>query len=521
MTRRVFGLATSALALALLLPPTTALAWDAAAHKAILEMALLLSPAAATRLPAEYREDLFKELQTPDSRDTLCRYHRGPLARTDAFAEAERELAWLTQAGAAAKPYPRAKAIGRYLHWVADGVVPPPIASGKVCEVMDFWGNKDFVVFRERSPLTGPLSTSLKARSEAAVWADDTAESMPAVLRLAVNTTVEALLLLPPIPGVPAAPDEGSVVFLVNRIDNGLSANTSTYYYYEAVYGGGGVYVGESGIAEVRSGGQGKKKANLMQREQVQIAEQSVKTRPGGGLSIRALVFNNLAVPACDVGLRWESWHVSLSGTLPPGGLRLATFDVPPGVDLPRATLVSRSAGCPSTIGEGVVRSDRRVVLGSTGAVPGFKAEESTTALGGPVESAATSAPGRAPVTAARPAAAADGAAGRRENSRVVVGLRPAAEYGAAAPVEVLSMEVVPGPWDWQVTVTVRNPARVQPGQVRLVVARPENAAVREVIWVDVRKMAPGATQTFVLNHRPRQSGVPERLGLVEILASS
>ncbi|MBK6406789.1 MAG: hypothetical protein IPF66_18135 [Holophagales bacterium] len=82
-------------------------------------------------------------------------------------------------------------------------------------------------------------------------------------------------------------------------------------------------------------------------------------------------------------------------------------------------------------------------------------------------------------------------------------------------------MEVVPGPWDWRVTVTVRNPAQAQTGQVRLVVARSGSSTAKESIWVDVRKMAPGATQTFVVTHRPRQSGVPEGLRLVDVLASS
>ena len=52
-------------------------------------------------------------------------------------------------------------------------------------------------------------------------------------------------------------------------------------------------------------------------------------------------------------------------------------------------------------------------------------------------------------------------------------------------------------------------------------VARSGSSTAKESIWVDVRKMAPGATQTFVVTHRPRQSGVPEGLRLVDVLASS
>lgn len=521
MVRRVRRFTVPALALVFLIPPSTAQAWDAEAHKAILEMALLVSPAAASRVPAEYRDELFKEMQSPDSRDTLCRYHRGPLARVDPFGEAERELAFLTQGGASLKPYPRAKAIGRYLHWVSDGVVPAPIASGKVCEIMDFWGNKDFIVFRERSPLTAPLSASLKARSEAATWADDGPAAMPAVLRLAVNTTIEALLLLPAIPGAPTVPDDGPVVFLVNRIDNGLASTKSDYYYYEMRYRSGGFQVQDAGIAEIRTGGDGEKKANLMQRQRVQIAEQSVRTRPDGGRSIRALVFNNTSAPVCDVALKSEKWNVPVSGTLPPGGLRLASFDVPPGVDLSTVSLGSRTAECPAAIAEGAVRSDRRLVLGCTGSVPSLKADENTTALGGAVENRSSSAQGQEIGSNAGPLPPGSRVSGGREKAVIAVALRSAAEYGLAAPVEVVAMDVVPGPWDWRVTVTVRNRAQVQTGQVRLVVAWSGSSNARESIWIDVRKMAPGATQTFVVTHRPRQPGVPEGLRLVDILPSS
>jgi hypothetical protein len=317
---------------------------------------------------------------------------------------------------------------------------------------------------------------------------------------------------------VPAAPDDGPVVFLVNRIDNGLASTKSDLYYYEMTYRSGGIQVQDAGIAEIRTGGDGEKKANLMQRQRVQIAEQSVRTRPDGSRSIRALVFNNLAVPACEVALRSESWSVPVSGTLPPGGLRLASFDVPPGVDLRKVSLTSRTADCPAAIAEGAVRSDRRRVLGCTGSVPSLKAEENTTALGGAVEKRSSVAQG--PALASSAAAPAPGAAGR-EKPGLVVGLKAAADSGPAAPVAVLAMEVVPGPWDWRVKVTVRNPAEVQTGQVRLVVAWSGSSAVRESIWVDVRKMAPGATQTFVVTHRPRQSGVPEGLRLVDVLASS
>lgn len=223
-----------------------------------------------------------------------------------------------------------------------------------------------------------------------------------------------------------------------------------------------------------------------MQRQRVQIAEQSVRTRPDGSRSIRALVFNNLAVPACEVALRSESWSVPVSGTLPPGGLRLASFDVPPAVDLRKVSLTSRSADCPAAIAEGAIRSDRRLVLGCTGSVPSLKAEENTTALGGAVEKPSSATLGQEVASSAGRVAAGNKTVAGREPAALVVALKAAADYGVAAPVEVLAMEVVPGPWDWRVTVTVRNPAEVQTGQVRLVVA-PVRKLDRQGVHLDRR----------------------------------
>ena len=82
---------------------------------------------------------------------------------------------------------------------------------------MDFWGNKDFIVFRERSPLAAPLSVSLKARAEAATWADDGPAAMPAVHRLAVTPPTEALLLLPAGARAPPPPAHRPRVALAPR----------------------------------------------------------------------------------------------------------------------------------------------------------------------------------------------------------------------------------------------------------------------------------------------------------------
>jgi hypothetical protein len=506
--------------------PSAALAWDAEAHQAILDMALLLSPAAASRLPAEYREELRKELRYPDSRDTLCRTHRGPAARVDAFAEAERELAALSRAGAPLRPYERAKAVGRYLHWVADAVTPRPIASGKVCEVLDFWANKDFVVFRERSPLSQPLAAALRARAARAEWADDTPAAQPAVLRLAVNATIEALHLLPAPAGGPALPDEGPVLFLVNRIDTGLSGMRTGLYYYEvSVPVGGGYVYEESGVAEIRSGGQGERKADLMQRQRVQVAEQSARTNPAGGASIRALVFNNLKVPACGVTVQSGRWSVPVSGTLPPGALRLASFDVPAGVDLQDLRISSQTSGCAPATADGIVPTDRRLVLGTTGSVPRLAAEGASTVLQDGRRRGSTVARGETLSASAQAHTRATGAPDGEGSGAVSVTIDRPETYGLGAPVEVLAMEVDPGPFEWRVRAKVRSLREVSNGQVRLVLASSagEGSAgpETEFLWLDVRRMTLGETRTFDLKHTPRKAATPKGLRLVDIRASS
>lgn len=522
-TPRLFFLAALA---ALLARPSTALAWDAEAHNAILDMALLLSPAAAARLPVEYRQELRKELRYPDSRDTLCRTHRGPAARVDAFAEAERELAALSRDGAPLRPYERAKAIGRYLHWVADAVAPRPIASGKVCEVLDFWANKDFIVFRERSPLARPLAAALRARAAEAEWADDTPAAQPAVLRLAVNSTIEALLLLPAPAGAATLPDDGPVLFLVNRIDTGLSGMRTGLYYYEvSVPVGGGYVYEESGIAEIRSGGQGERKADLMQRQRVQVAEQSARTNPAGGASIRALVFNNLKVPACGVTVQSGRWSVPVGGTLPPGALRLASFDVPAGVDLRDLKLSSQTSGCGAPPADGIVRTEKRLVLGSSGAIRRLKPDDGSTYLAETAARKWTVARGEALSSSAGSRGRANGTAGEGGRESVPVAIDRPEKYGLGAPLEVLSMEVEPGPFEWRVRAKVRSLREVSNGQVRLVLARAagEGAAGGETesLWLDVRKMTLGETRTFDLKHTPRKAAAPKALSLVDIRASS
>lgn len=502
---------------------SVAFAWDAEAHRAIFDIALRLSPAAAARIPAEYRNELVRELREPDTRDTLCRYHRGPAARVDPFAEAERELAFLLRVDVPSKPYPRAKSIGRYLHWVADTVVPRSIAQGKVYEVLDFWANKDFIVYRERSALSAPLSQALRARAEQALWPDEGPSAQSSLLRLAVNTMIEAILLLPPPPGRAADPDDGPVLFIVNRIDTGLSGMRSNVYYYEMSYSAGGVSVGEAGFAEVRSGGQGEKKADLMQRMQVQIAEQAVRRSPDGSVSIRALVFNNLNMPACGVAIQSGDWRKTIDGTLPAGALHLLAFDVPPSVDARKLALAAATSGCPPGPAGGAVRTDNRIVLGSTGGVPRLTNEGTPAAMGG---GSATSAGQPATLSAFAGTLSPKVPEASAASSGILsVELGHPAGTNKVKNLVVEAINVYPRGSEWRVRVTARNTGDAPPGQVLLVVAPPGEAArgvdARETVRVDMSGLKSGASHTFVTTHRAKTGDVPEGLRLLSVQTGS
>lgn len=339
-----------------------ALAWDPDSHEAIVRTALVLSPAAEGRLTTEFRDALFEELRNADLMDRICRYHRGPQPSKDVAAEAARAFAELRGA-ATQRPYVRARALGRYLHYVADLAVPTAIAQGRVYQVKDYWSNIDFVVYRERRTLDpAGLAAALRAAGNDAQWADDQPNAWPATFRLAVNLTIDALLLLPPRPDAAAAPDQGPVVFVVNRQDTGRAGNRNEIWAF-----GDSEYLF---VAVVRVGEMGPIKRDMMRRRGVQVAEAA--TRVGeNGTSVRAVLFNNSKDPACNILLQAGKWSLK-AGDLSSGDLLPLRFELPKGDDLSRVKVTWTTSTCSSPAVGGALATNARIVLGATGAPPRF-----------------------------------------------------------------------------------------------------------------------------------------------------
>jgi hypothetical protein len=231
--------AAAALAAGLLAAAAPAQAWNADTHEAIARAAFLISPDAASRVPADQLAAFFRELREPDPFDRMCERHRGPGARLDAAAEAEK--AYRELGSSDASPYNRARLIARYLHYAADCAEPAAIAEGR--RLPDFFANKNLVVFRQARPLAVPIAAALRDSSKRASWADDTPGAYSEVFRQAVNLSLDALLGLP---GPREAASGEPVIFVVNRLDSGFGAvdERKVTVYHEVTINQQKMYVG-------------------------------------------------------------------------------------------------------------------------------------------------------------------------------------------------------------------------------------------------------------------------------------
>lgn len=339
-------------------------AWDPETHEAIVKSALVLSPEAELRLPAEFRDALYEELRAADMMDRICRFHRGPGASKDPAAEAAKVAVELRGASTQ-RPYARARALGRYLHYVADCAVPTPIAEGRVFQIPDYWSNIDFVLYRQRVSLDpASLAGSLRAAGAEAQWGDDAPNAWPASFRLAVNMTVDALLLLPARPKAAPIPVAGDppVVFVVNRQDTGRAGSKDQVWAFgdsELLF-----------IAVVRTGDAGPIKRDMMKRQGVQVAEAVTHAQPTG-TAVRAVLFNNGAPAACGIVLKAGKWSLA-AGDLSGGNLLPLAFELPKGTDLAKVKVTWTTSTCASAPGSGAISTASRIVLGATGSPPRF-----------------------------------------------------------------------------------------------------------------------------------------------------
>lgn len=347
---------------ATLLGSPAAFAWTPDTHAAAVRAAIRLSDAAESRLPAEHRDALISAAREGDPLDPQCEEHPGT-PPGDAAAQAERALAQILSGKGLERPYTRAQAIGRYLHFVADCAIPQGLDRDELFQ------NRSFVVFREPRPLGTPLAERLRERLRETAWADAGDSARTAAFRATVNLLVDALLLLPPRTGRESVPDTGPTLFLVDTVDNGRA--------------------GEVKVSNV------KKRLEIERRPTETILWQittwtetrrrdeanlsilglnTVATRPGvqvvewasHGGTVRALLVNNDRTCARDIRLMAGSWSATLPVSLAPLATRVVEFNGPANVapEQVRGSVSSYECAAPFPASSGTP-TDRRVILGT------------------------------------------------------------------------------------------------------------------------------------------------------------
>lgn len=320
----------------------------------MLQAALRLSPAAATRVPAGYREVVEREASSPDSLDKECIYHSAMGGDRDPAKEADKSLERILNGKGLEKAYTRAQALGRYLHFVADAIMPTDFQAQSGKATTEFFANKNFVIFREKVPLARPLAPALRERAQTVRW--DKSDSLStATYRLAINSIADALLLLPPEAGETVPPDEGPTIFVVDRLDTGLGASRVTGYSYTgSVQSGSGSgsssggygtgYVGTAGgdtrlYSEKRSGDATKGASSFVLSEKpgLHVVEWVEKKLGGGVARVRVLLFNNEDKCATKISLRvptaWEE-GTKIPIALGPRSVAVVEIDAPAGMPI-------------------------------------------------------------------------------------------------------------------------------------------------------------------------------------------
>jgi hypothetical protein len=363
-----------------------ALAWEPDVHVAICRAAMGISAAAEARVPLEYRDTVMKELAAPDFMDKDCRYHCADKGGKEPALVAEQILAQLLNPKGVLKPYQRAQAVGRYLHYVMDAVAPAALRAENANRLVNFFPNRDFVIFRERHAVTGPLSAALRARAADMVFGNVNLEDGYAPgFRCVVNATADALLLLPPRAGE-NPPDEGPVWFLVNRQDTGLAGKATAgewtatehpydYRYYSAygyTYEYSGSWTSWSWTPGSKGGGDSFRKLQIMERRGAQLVELLGRQETGKVL-LRGLFFNNNDVCAEKVALKAGAWSWTLPGVMPPHSLYRFDLEAPADILSRQLTNGYRAANCNEAPKETFVSAAKRVVVGNAGATPRFE----------------------------------------------------------------------------------------------------------------------------------------------------
>jgi hypothetical protein len=355
--------------------PGVAGAWDGPSHSSIVLAAARVSSAADKRIPVQFRDAFFQAIEQGDFRDTNCLAHRGPHAKRDAAEEAQRLLGELTGPNAEERPYHRATLLGRFLHYVADSAVPNSLAAGTAVAVADFFSNKNFVVFREKQEIKAPIAASLRALGGEAQWAQEGLGGESAVFRLAVNLTVDALLLASR-SGAAGEEPGTAVLFVINPLDNGTGMTRSEFYHTTSYLYAGPMVFESNSFGERRVGGGGSLLPDLLQRAGVQVVEWRGR-REGPKLTVRALFFNNQARCASDIVIGGHGPVVAVTGVeMPPFSLRQVVLEIPADGEPREPFLRAVPRDCSAAdLPPGFVSTRRRLAVAATGAPPRFEGE--------------------------------------------------------------------------------------------------------------------------------------------------
>jgi hypothetical protein len=192
-------------------------AWDGEIHSVILQGARRLSPSFRARLEGLSFEDVTRAASEGEPIDPICVGHRLVDEPKEAWTRAVRLLEEIRHPRLKRNAHMEALLLGQFFHYVADCAAPRAVLGENAGKAA--LGAYDVVVFRRRRPLSGSPLDALKARAAEAEWSDPVPEALCAGLRDAVNLTIEAANLLPPLlaPLPPGEEADLPPLFAINK----------------------------------------------------------------------------------------------------------------------------------------------------------------------------------------------------------------------------------------------------------------------------------------------------------------
>lgn len=322
----------------LILGAAQALAWPPDMHGSLVEAAILISPAARARIPAQYLGTVIqgaKEAREANEKGD-CLLHR------DSPGEAQRVLEFLLRNPKWTNNY--ALNVGRVLHFAADSVVTDAIERGGYEVQTALFSLHDFVVFREsRDDRALPLSTALRNAANGARFADDPSEDDALRYRTAVNVIADVLLRLPPLPGAPPAVDGGVGLFVVDTLDTGMGGmrvvreETKVVGSRVDVFGDTWINTELTIWYDPSKSFKGKRRSISIDTEGIHIMDRANR-KVGDDFVARMSVFNNTAFCASQLVLSAGKWRLEVPLDIPPHAIRMLDVRLPVAVALGRMT---------------------------------------------------------------------------------------------------------------------------------------------------------------------------------------